>query len=380
MGCFREENMSFNRHDITRDACMLTGRQAYRGYDWWWHSFTGYNERTGEEKSFFFEFFLCNPAFGRKKPVLGQLRENKEAGRKPSYLMVKCGAWGENASQLHRFYGWKEIKVRRWVPFNICAGDCFLGENMSYGHVKVTPGQALDHPEYMCDAGEMRWRLKINKKTAFNVGYGAGRLFRTLQLFEMFWHAEGMKTEYEGEVIYNGERYRVSPEDCYGYADKNWGSDFTSPWVWLSSSNLTSRITGERLKDSVFDIGGGRPKIGPVALDRKLLGAYWHEGVPYEFNFSKFWTFTRTEFSCRETEDEILWHVDQRNLTDRMITDITCKKKDMLLVNYESPDGAKRHKRLWNGGNGKGRVRLYHRGRLVEDADCANVGCEYGEY
>ena len=37
-----------------------------------------------------------------------------------------------------------------------------------------------------------------------------------------------------------------------------------------------------------------------------------------------------------------------------MITDVTCQKKDMLLVNYESPDGAKRHKRLWNGGNGVG--------------------------
>ncbi len=372
--------MSFNRHDITRDACQLFGRQARKGYDWWWHSFTGYNENTGESKAFFFEFFLCNPAYGHKKPVFGQLPENKKKGVKPSYLMVKAGAWGEDASQLHRFYGWKEIKVRKHVPFNICAGDCFLSENLSYGHVKVTEQEAFDHPEYMSDAGEIKWRVKINKKIPFNVGYGAGRFFRKLQLFEMFWHAEGMKTEYEGEVLYNGERYKVSPKYSFGYADKNWGSDFTSPWVWLSSNNLRSRITGKRLKDSVFDIGGGRPKVGPFAFHRKLLSAYWHEGKAYEFNFSKFWTFTRTRFECKELEDEIVWHIDQRNLRDRMVTDVVCKKKDMLLVNYESPDGCKRHNRLWNGGNGEGRVRLYHDGRLVDDVDCANVGCEYGEY
>jgi len=33
----------FNKHDIARDACQLFGAQAHQGYDWWWHSFTGYD-------------------------------------------------------------------------------------------------------------------------------------------------------------------------------------------------------------------------------------------------------------------------------------------------------------------------------------------------
>ena len=37
----------------------------------------------------------------------------------------------------------------------------------------------------------------------------------------MFWHAEGIKTQYQGEVVYNGEIYDVIPEKSYGYADKN---------------------------------------------------------------------------------------------------------------------------------------------------------------
>lgn len=58
--------MSFNIHDLNRNACMLKGPLRSEGYDWWWHSFTGVNVRTGEERSFFVEFFLCNPGIWRQ--------------------------------------------------------------------------------------------------------------------------------------------------------------------------------------------------------------------------------------------------------------------------------------------------------------------------
>ena len=105
------------------------------------------------------------------------------------------------------------------------------------------------------------------------------------------------------------------------------------------------------------------------------------EEKPYEFNFSKAWTRVHTEFECKETNTQIIWHVEQRSTSGRMITDVTCEKKDMLLVNYESPDGAKRHNRLWNGGNGVGTVQLFDRhGNLVDRIHAENIGCEYGEY
>ena len=370
----------FNNHDISRDACQLFGGQAKQGYDWWWHSFTARNAATGEEKPFFIEFFLCNPALGGEEPVFGQLPENKKNGKRPSYLMVKAGAWGEDAAQLHRFYGWKQIAVDMGVPFEVKAQDCYLTETDTYGKVCISAEEAAAHPEWMCAAGSMEWKLHINKITAFNVGYGASAGMRKAQAFEMFWHAEGMKTEYDGEVIWNGVRYVVEPQSCYGYADKNWGKNFTSPWVWISSCNLTSALTGKKLNDSVFDIGGGRPKVGPVALERKLLSAFWYEGEPYEFNFSKIWTHTRTIFDCRETDDQIIWHIEQTNRRDKMITDLTCSKRDMLLVNYEAPDGSRRHTRLWNGGNGSGTVELYRDGELVDRIIVRNAGCEYGEY
>ncbi len=364
----------FNTQDRSRDACQLFGRQADCGYDWWWHSFTGRHAVTGEEKAFFVEFFVCNPNKAKKQPGFGRL------GQTPSYLMVKAGAWGEDAAQLHRFFSWEEARVPMTVPYSVKAADCYVDETATRGSVAVSREDAEKHPEWMCQAGRMEWDLKIDKKVAFNVGYGAGKLMRRLQLFEMFWHAEGMKTAYSGKVIWNGETYLVSPETSYGYADKNWGTDFTSPWVWLSSNDLTSEITGKKLTDSVFDIGGGCPKVGPVKLRRKLLSAYWHEGKAYEFNFSKFWTFTRTKFDCRETDTQILWHVEQKTWRNRMVTDVVCDKKDMLLVNYEAPNGKKLHNRLWNGGNGRGKIELYHNGKLVDRVAAGHIGCEYGEY
>ena len=360
---------------------MLTGSLASNGYDWWWHSFTARNAETGEERPFFIEFFACNPALGGMDPVLGQLPENQKMGRKPSYMLVKVGTWGKDHAQLHRFFGWGEVEMRPKEPFFVRVGDCFVSDRETYGSVALTEEESKAHPEYMCDWGEITWNLKIYKDTAFNVGYGASTPLRAAKAFEMYWHAEGMKTLYEGEISYNGVKYIVDPTNCYGYADKNWGRDFTSPWVWLSSNNLTSEITGKKLSDSVFDIGGGRPKIGPLALPRKLLSAFWYEGTPYEFNFSKAWTLVHTDFDCRETETQIVWHVEQRSTSGRMVTDITCEKKDMLLVNYESPDGARRHNRLWNGGNGVGTIQLFDpHGNLVDRIHAENIGCEYGEY
>ena len=376
--------MACDTHDITRNQFMLTGGFARKGYDWWWHSFTGYHAKTGERRAFFIEFFCINPASGEHVPVFGQLPVNKFAHKGPSYVMVKAGSWGEGAKQLHRFFAWEDVEVGQGAPFFVAAGDCICCETDLIGRVDVAAEDAEAHPEWMSDAGSMLFDLKIDKQIAYNVGYGASEPLRTAQAFEMFWHVEGMKTAYSGTVVLDGETYIVDPDTCFGYADKNWGADFTSPWVWLSSCDLTSTITGERLLNSAFDIGGGRPKVGPVALDRQLLGCMNYEGVPYEFNFSKPWTGSTTSFDCWETDDVLFWHVDQKTNAARLVTDITCPKSEMLLVNYESPDGAKRHNRLWNGGTGFGRVQLFEKRDgdyvLVDDIRAGSVGCEYGEY
>ena len=374
----------FNHHDLTRDACMLHGPLRHLGYDWWWHSLTARDAQTGEEKPFFFEFYVCNPALAEDTPVLGQLPENRANGKKPSYLMVKAGCWGEGKCQLHRFFAWKDVQMHADAPYEITAADCHASETALSGSISISPEEAQAHPEWMCDAGQLSWNLTIDKQIAFNVGYGASKPLRDAEAFAMYWHAEGMKSAYSGEIVFNGRTYVVTPETSYGYADKNWGRDFTSPWVWLSSNCLKSRLTGKVLSNSVFDIGGGRPKVYFVPLDRRLLGVFWYEGREFDFNFSKVHLHVKTTFSFDEAGDTVHWHVRQENTHAVMETEISCNKKDMLLINYEAPDGSKKHNRLWNGGNGWGTVRLYEKQGeetvLIDEIECTHVGCEYGEY
>ena len=374
----------FSKLDPVKNEWMLTGPFKKRGYDWWWHSFTARHAETGEEKPFFIEYFTVNPALGGKDPVLGQLPENQKAGKKPSYLMVKAGCWGENAHQVHRFFGWDDVKIHGSAPFSVEADDCYCSDKEMRGRVSVTPEEAEAHPELLCEAGTIEWDLKLDKQIAWNVGYGTSRILRAIKAFQMYWHAEGMKTKLSGTVKLDGETYIVEPETSFGYSDKNWGRGFTSPWIWLSSCDLVSNITGKKLENSAFDVGGGRPKIYFVALDKILLGGFCYEGECYEFNFSKLWTLCKTQFDCEETDEEIIWHVAQETRTAAIEYDIRCFKKDMLFIKYEDPDGKKRHNRLWNGGNGTGRVKLYKKqgGKkvLVDDVTARHIGCEYGEY
>ncbi len=362
----------FNKKDYKKNAYMLTGKYGKKGYDWWWHSFTASDEE-GNEKPFFIEFFIINPKLSPAEIKFGRL------GMKPSYLMVKCGCWGNKAVQLHRFFKLNDVKINK-CPYKIEAGDCYLDDTTLKGKVSVF--NSKEHKEYMCDDGSMEFDLKIEKDISFNVGYGTSPLLRKIKAFEMYWHAEGIKSRYSGTVIFNGKKYNVIPDKSYGYQDKNWGSNFTSPWLWLASSNIYSNISHKKLLNTAFDIGGGRPKIFFLPLDRKLLGVLYLEGKEYEFNFSKFWHRCKTAFDVAETDEDIIWHVKQQAQGYIMETNIRCHKKDMLLVNYEAPNGLKLHNRLWNGGNGFGNIKLYKKKNmeLIEDLDVKNVGCEYGEY
>ena len=118
----------FNKKDMTRNEGQLVRGQGKCGYDSWWHSLTGRHAETGEEKAFFIEFFTCNPSLGGDEPIYGQHPDRKTDGKKPSYLMVKAGSWGEDAAQLHKFWGWNNIEVSFGVPFSVNTGTCYCTE------------------------------------------------------------------------------------------------------------------------------------------------------------------------------------------------------------------------------------------------------------
>lgn len=375
--------MAISRDNRRKNLYMLRGLGRKNSYDWWWHSFTGYSKRTGEPKSFFIEYFIINPSLSPKVIQFGKPFENTKKEHKPSYIMIKAGAWEKKAKQIHNFYPVSALSFNKH-KLELNVGNCSLTETNLSGSVSLSVSDALNHPEYMSNSGTMSWNLSADKLIPFNVGYGTSGLFRSFWLFEMYWHALGVKTMYSGSVTYDGEEYTVTPQRSFGYADKNWGRDFTNPWLWLSSCSLISLISGKRLKNSCFDIGGGRPKILGKAFKKELLFFFYHEGKTYEFNFSKFWKKSTVKYSVSQTNDLLHWSVTAQDKKNFIDVDVYCKKKDMLLMNYTSPNGLRLHTKLWNGGTGYGEIRLYKKVKrnleTIEHAHVENCGCEYGEY
>lgn len=370
-----------------RNRYMLKGKLARRGYDWWWHSLVAINAKTGQKQPFFIEYYVINPALGGDKAIAGQLPENKARGIKPSYAMLKAGRWGtadgQPATQINNLYPITAFKAD-FTKMEVSIGTHTANETHLKGSVKLSKEEAAAHPEYMSDAGEMSWDLKAEKVLPYSVGFGTSPFFININAFQMYWHAAGMYTRYSGTITFNGELYNVEPETSCGYQDKNWGGDYTSPWVWLNCNNFTSRSTGKKLANTALDCGGAQPVVFGVSLPRRMLIAFYHEGELFEFNFSKVWTNPHQVFDCPITKEFVGWNLTAWNNKGKIEIHFKCPRETMLNVNYENPDGLKRHNSLWNGGYAAGSVTLWRKvgGEYVkvDDFDGDLGGCEYGEY
>lgn len=354
---------------MLKDGCK-------NGYDWWWHSLVAVNNKTGELEPFFIEYYIINPGLGGKEPIFGQI-PNKQ--QKPSYSMIKAGKWGSDKKQIHNFYGVDSFNASR-DKMSVQIGDNIADDKKLIGSVKMELETVKKHPEYMCDNGDMSWDLKVEKDLSYSVGYGASKLFRTLNLFSMFWHVEGMKTKYSGTIIYNNQEYTVNPETSCGYQDKNWGRDYTNPWIWLNCNNFIDN-DDKKCENTSLDIGGGNPKVLGLSLGEKILVAFNHQGTLYEFNFSHIF-FQKQKWNCRIEDNKVIWDVEVSNKKHILKVNFSCPLDSMILVNYENPKGIKKHNKLYNGGYASGTVELTQKKskKLICSLSGSMGGCEYGRY
>ena len=103
-----------NLSDLKRNAYMLRGSDAKRGYMRWWHSFQGVCPTTQETRTFFVEYSILNPALGTTQPILGQHPYYKRHGMKPSYVCIKAGVFpknGDGGLQLQSYYPMTSLQV-----------------------------------------------------------------------------------------------------------------------------------------------------------------------------------------------------------------------------------------------------------------------------
>jgi hypothetical protein len=357
-----------------KNGSMLSGALARRGYDWWWHDLPARDDETGEPARFFIEYFLINPARSSGTPSFGQ------RGQIPSYAMVLAGRWGKEKAQLHAYYP-AEVMERERSEFAVRIGPCSGGEDHLQGEISVSPEEAGRHPEWMSDPGEMSWDLNLRKEAAFDVGYGTGGPARRLAAFQMFWHVEGLRTFYSGSIRYNGRSF-TADEQVPGYQDKNWGSDFTNPWIWLACSDFTD-TDGRPEREATVDFGGGRPVLFGIPLGQRILGCLYYRGRLHQFNFSK-QLFQRQYWHAREDEEAVYWEIEAENRTHGLELHFQCAKRGMLQMNYENPAGEHHHTRLWNGGFGHGSLYFYrcrrNRREPIVTLYGRRAGCELGRY
>ncbi len=352
-----------NQFDTNRNAYMLRGSLAKKGYMRWWHSFTGVQPDTGETRTFFVEYFVINPALGGDQPILGQHPYFKKRGMKPSYAMVKAGVfpdrYGNEGKQLHAFYPISSMRVAQ-NPLHVEIEDCMLSENRISGYIDVTEEEAK-HRSFMTDAGSMEWNLEIHKAIACHTGAIANPLFTALSALESFWHGEGIRTYFRGNVCLDGVVYEISTDTCYGYADKHWGRSFNKPWLQLASCCLVSERTGKVLKHSAIAIDGCCPKLFFLPLRRKLMIQLTYTGEDFEFSFTRPDTFSRSRWKIKTTNKRHIWHIMAQN-KDAVIKIVGNSMRDeMMTLDYETPDGNKPAAPLYAGGNARGKIELYRR-------------------
>ena len=377
-----------NLSDLARNSYIPQSSSTKKGYTRWWHSFSGVNAQTGNVRTFFVEFFLINPGLGSEHPILGQLPYHKKHGIKPSYLLVKAGVFpdpkGEGGKQLHAFYPISSLQITNspLVIQTAASGwesdqdtrthTCFYSEDRITGFINVTSREAR-HRSLMSDSGYMEWDLEIGKTVSCHTGIWGGPLFQALRLLDSYWHGEGIRSFFRGNVVLDGESYEVSPDLNYGYADKHWGRAFQNPWFQFACGKLTSQMTQKELRHSVLAVNEFRPRLFCIPLRPRFMIQLTYMGEDFEF--------TRCKWSVKETGTRFVWHISARNKNASLRLSGSCKKSDMLHLRYETPDGRLPRLPLWAGAAGIGTVRLYRHtqsGReLLDTLYMENALCIY---
>lgn len=364
---------------------MLRGSLAKKGYMRWWHSFSGTNQETGNTRTFFVEYFIINPALGGDEPILGQHPYCRKRGLKPSYVMIKAGAFpdtqGNPGKQLHMFYPISALKAAT-NPLILNIEDCFYSENHIFGFVDVSEEEAR-HRSLMTDSGYMEWDLEVYKAVACHTGPIAGPIFSALNALDTFWHGEGIRTFFRGKVTLDGVTYDVQSDNSYGYSDKHWGKSFNRPWLQFASPRLTSERTGKELKHSALAIDGCCPRFLWFPLRRRLIMQLTYTGEDFEYNFARPTTLSRCKWKVKETNKRVIWHIKAQNRTSVIKISGSCNKEQMMALHYEGPDASKSRSPLLAGGMGIGTVQIYRRMpgtrqlHLIDTLAIDNALCEY---
>ena len=337
--------INFNKHDTDRDSFMLRGALAKQGFDVWRHCIHGVSETTGKERTFILDFGGINPQLREEEPVFAK------DGTRPSYFAVMACICGEEGSVLTRYFPWDRVSTDTALDVLVSASDCFLSETRTMGRIEVSAEDVEKNPTVHPEAGKLIWDLKIKKPIALNLGYSTSGPLRDTEIMDAYWHTEGLISEYDGVIEWNGEKYLVKPETSYGYADKVWGKNAGPRWEYISCCDLTSKKNG-KLKNSAVSFGiGTQINVGPINTKEALAGGIYLDGETYEYNFSKMWMLTRSHTAEKRNGKKCVFAIAEEPPLSRMKLKVPCDRNQMRELRIATTAGDLR--RMLVGGDGQ---------------------------
>lgn len=374
------------------DQYSLRGKLRQEGFERWRYTFCASNKISGEERNFFIEMYLVNPVISPKVVVIAQksrlaLNENEiqyalagtdsaikgdtEIVVRPSYVVIKAGVYGMPAKQLNKFIPSSELFFSK----NECSfkvGECTFAPNALFGAISVSAQELRVKPEIASDAGIMDWDLKFERQISCGMIHSGKD-----QSFVPY----GIKTSFAGTIHLDGEEYIVNPRSSFGYSDKSWGQSLLKNYYHLSASKMTSIISGKSMANSCFVIEG--------EYDGALKAFINVDGHSFKIEKKSFFNrFTEihdvNQMPANEDGDKIHWSMSIHKGKYVIDLDIMCRADEMLVRDYEIPQGKRTLLRVLGGGTGKGEIRIFKKNgknlELLEHANIFDAMCEYGHF
>lgn len=361
------------------------------GFVWLRFTFNAVEADTGVERMFFVELEFLNPLASPAETQLGYKERSAISAEDlqyalagtqsamdivserlvvPSYVAVRAGALGAGAKQICSYVPFKRTKGG-WRVSKVEADGCSFCNDSIAGKVSVSSAQAATHPELLCGHGEMSWDLRFETQTSFS----AGRSKKDDK-----WIPLGAKASFSGSVVLDGREYNVVPRKSFGLIDLTAAKSPSLPYFHISSSNLTSNITGKTLFNSCFAVHGlwGGSCALALKLEESALAVEAKDGR------RKTNSICGCDRSPSNGDDEILrWSASVDTKKYVVDVDVFCASKLLFVRDIELPEGSRKVMKLLAGADGAGEIKLFRRVKknleLVEDARIARALCEFGQ-
>lgn len=384
--------MAVSKKGLKNNRFGLNGSHKKVPINYWRFFFNAKSRISGEESSFFIEFEMLNSWHSPVEPILGYkprvkiseddlqyalagtssaLSLESEKLVTPSYVVIRIGKLDSSPKHICEYIPVKNIKFNS-KPFEIISGNKKISDNELSGEISVSNEEHQQHPEYLCDQGIASWNLKYDI------------VKESLEGFEDKtdkWFPIGMSACFSGALNFDGIEYEVEPKKSSGYIERYWGKSFPETWFHLSSSNLTSLISGSTLFNSCFAIQGA------FGDQISFLGDF--EGTEIKFCPDEMKRSDSTVWNCLEApeldEDEdkrLHWTVSLSSKVWVIDIDIYCKEKNLYNRKLELPEGKRKILNLVQTSTGIGELKLYKKIKndleQIEFARITNVICEFG--